>query len=248
MDLKYLNKLKWPILRFGKHFCKDYFHIKSSLPTTKYPIATMKNFLFPICIAFSLLACGGSESTAPAKEAVVAPLKMDNYQVREIPGTDLQKAIRFDGAERVVEEGTLRNGKRHGTWVVYHDEKQTPFTVSNYVDDQLCGVHQEYNGLGQLTLTAGYINNVLDGRFARYKNGRLQELGFYKNGQYDGLYKRFYEGRNVLQQEANYKDGKLHGVSKFYSEKGDILMEYEYQDGEKVRGDIVKAEAGQAGQ
>lgn len=203
----------------------------------------MKQFLFPICIAFSIMACGGSDTTTPADEAVVAPLKMDNYQVRDIPGTDLKKAIRFDGADRVVEEGTLRNGKRHGTWVVYHDEKQIPKSVSNYMDDQLCGIHQEYTAMGQLTLTAGYINNILDGRYARYKNGRLLELGFYKNGQFDGKYQRFYEGRNVLQQDAEYKDGKLNGVSKFYNEKGEQIMEYEYKNGEKIRGDILKPEA-----
>ncbi len=203
----------------------------------------MKQFLFPICITLLLMACGGSENATPAKDEVVAPLKMDNYQVRDIPGTDLKKAIRFDGADRVVEEGTLRNGKRHGTWVVYHDEKQLPFTISNYVDDKLCGIHHEYTTTGQLTLTAGYINNILDGRFARYKNGRILETGFYKNGQYDGLFKRFYEGRNALQQEAAYKDGKLEGISKFYNEKGELMMEYEYKNGEKIRGDIVSEKA-----
>ncbi|MCB0522441.1 MAG: hypothetical protein H6577_26240 [Lewinellaceae bacterium] len=206
----------------------------------------MKQLLFPFCIAWLFIGCGGSDSTAPAPAksgSVVAPLDLSGFQLRDIPGTDLKKAIKLDEAGHVREEGTLRNGKRYGTWVVYHNDKEIPFTVSNYVDDQLSGLHMELTPIGQVVLTAGYINNQLDGRFARTKNGRITEEGYYKNGQFDGVYKRYYENTDILQQEVSYKEGKLHGPSKYYNEAGDLVMEYEYKNGEKVRGDILKPEA-----
>ncbi len=40
--------------------------------------------------------------------------------------------------------------------------------------------------------------------------------------------------------EAEYVDGFQHGMYRFYGEDGDVQLEYEYKNGEKVTGGIVQ--------
>jgi len=51
----------------------------------------------------------------------------------------------------------------------------------------------------------------------------------------EGTFKQFYNS-NKIKLEAQYKEGKQHGSYKYYDEDGNIMMEYEYANGEKVSG------------
>lgn len=180
-------------------------------------------------------ACGEDQGEA----GKTAGLNLDEFQVTDIPGSDLQQAVKLDSKGKILEEGTILNGKRNGTWVVYNQERDVPRSIANYINDQLNGPYFEYSPHGQTDLMCSYRNNVLEGRFVRLKNIRKTEEGFYKNGKLDGPYRKFYEGKDQLQQEANYKDGQLHGTNTYYNSKGEIIMLYEYKNGEKVSGGIV---------
>jgi antitoxin component YwqK of YwqJK toxin-antitoxin module len=85
-----------------------------------------------------------------------------------------------------------------------------------------------------------YSNNALDGQFVRYASSRKIETGYYRDGQLDGVYKKFHEKKDAVQQEVGYKNGQMHGMVKYFNEAGDVLMEYEYKNGEKIRGGIVE--------
>ena len=197
----------------------------------------MKKIAFLFGALLAMYACGNSGSTSPI---AVPPLDLSAFQVRDIPGSSLQKAERFNENGRVMEEGILHNGKRNGAWIVYNETKDIPAKVFSFVDDVYHGPYLEYNKFGQLEMMCSYSNNVLDGQFVRYSSSRKIETGYYKSGQLDGVYRKYFDKKDAMQQEITYKDGKMHGKMRYFNEAGDVVMEYEYNNGEKVSGGIVE--------
>ena len=101
------------------------------------------------------------------------------------------------------------------------------------------GEELKFNSRGMLEGRNSYKNNILDGLSGTYKNGRpVQEIS-YKNGQYDGATKKYFNNGKI-QQEINFKNGKQHGVFKYFDEEGNVTLEYLYKNGEKVSGGIVE--------
>lgn len=195
----------------------------------------MKNLL--ILFTFVVFAsCGSSNEQGASSD--VQSIDLTGFNIVDLPN-GYQHVIKSKPDGKVIEEGMLKNGKRNGTWIVYNDKRPLPKSVANFVDDVFTGPYMEYSSTGQLELVARYKNNQLNGKFIRVKNTRLLEEGFYIDGQIDGNYKKFYPNKDVLQQENGYKVGVLHGTTKYYNEEGQVVMEYEYKDGEKISGGMV---------
>ena len=94
-----------------------------------------------------------------------------------------------------------------------------------------------------MVLESNYVNNKLEGRWARYRYGKTTEEANYKNGQLDGLYKIYNvdaAGKSSIQKEAEYKDGKQHGYFKAYDPAGNLIVSYQYENGQKVSGGAVE--------
>jgi antitoxin component YwqK of YwqJK toxin-antitoxin module len=196
---------------------------------------TMKNFLFLIGFLLLLNGCG----TAPSGPANAA-LDLSGFEISDISGSDLKKAVRFGANGLLAEEGTVRNGKRFGTWVIYQENKEVPRSIANYEDDKLSGTYMEFNPQGQIELVCRYHDNQLNGRFARYRLGRKTEEGAYKDGQYEGTFRKYFKSMDVIQQESEYKAGKLDGITRYFGETGNLLLEYEYRNGEQIRSEVIK--------
>lgn len=197
----------------------------------------MKHCFLCISISISILLFSCQKSDPGPKEMPTVPqlgaLNLVDYEISDLPGSDLQKAIKKNESGVVLEEGLLKHGKRHGAWVIYHEKKETPFRIINFEDDIFSGIFLEYSHLGQLELIANYMNNELDGRWIKYYRGFKTETRQYKNGQLNGLLEKYYEGLDIVQQASYYKDDKLNGVSKFYDQKGGLLEEVNYSEGER---------------
>ena len=134
----------------------------------------------------------------------------------------------------------MLNGKKVGAWLTYHPGGEYPAKLITYVNGNYHGPYYEYNDRGQITLKAHYRNNKLDGDWASYSFGRPKKKAQYNDGQLDGQYLEYDLRSGKLQKEINYKDGKQHGMFRFYDPEGNIMMEYEYKDGEKVDGGVVE--------
>lgn len=79
------------------------------------------------------------------------------------------------------------------------------------------------------------FNNLgqLDGeRFVYYENGQIAEKQNYKDGKLYGVSK-WYSEKNVVLKEFIYVDGELHGPSKYFNPKGELLVEGQYKRGKK---------------
>ncbi len=197
----------------------------------------MKNLILLFSFSMLVFSCGENGASPTNVQSV----DLTGFEITELPG-GFQRVYRTDGNGKTIEEGVMKNGKRNGTWVVYQDKRPVPKSIANFIDDQYSGVFMEFSNTGQLELICNYKADQLHGKFTRIKNTRLLEEGYYVDGQIDGVYKKFYPNKDVLQQEVNYKNGQLHGESNYYNEKGELIMEYVYKDGEKVSGGMVKPE------
>ena len=200
----------------------------------------MKNIFFFSAFVLFLFACGGNSSSDVANSSPgVQTLDLTGFSIVDLPG-GFQQVTRSNAEGKIIEEGVIKNRKRNGTWVTYQDKRNLPKSVANFIDDVYNGVYMEYSNSGQLELICRYKNNVLQGQYLMIKNTRMQEKRMYVDGQIDGLYQKFYPNKENIQQENNYKMGKLHGESKYYNEKGQLTMEYKYENGDKISGGMVE--------
>ncbi|MBK6904486.1 MAG: hypothetical protein IPH04_17210 [Saprospirales bacterium] len=164
------------------------------------------------------------------------------YTLEKIDGSAFQRAYKMEG-ERLIEEGSVLDGKKNGEWVSYHsDIKGFPKVIANYVDGKLSGPYMEINEYGQFQVVAQYRNNKLHGRVAKFQYTRIAEELHYKEGILHGPYTAFFPNSDVKQRSAEFKNGLEDGVTRFYNEQGKITMEYQYKNGEKVSGGMVSEE------
>ncbi len=182
----------------------------------------------------------GTSEKSPAAEKPIDP---NAYVLSPIPGTDAQQAIRKTVNDVIIEKGLIKNGKKVGAWVTYHDdERHYPKSIASMVDGKYNGIYMEFNNRGYLSLKAEYTNNRLDGEWGKYQFGRPTHEATYKNGELDGIYREYHPTRGHLLKEMTYVEGVLDGPYRYYDKEGNLTMEYLYRNGEKISGGMVESE------
>ena len=51
---------------------------------------------------------------------------------------------------------------------------------------------------------------------------------------------KYFDNKDIIQQEVNYKDDAIDGIFRYYNEEGQVVLEYEYKNGEKIGGGEIK--------
>ena len=108
--------------------------------------------------------------------------------------------------------------------------------INHYVDGELEGVVLRMTYRNQVDLKSTYKRGVLDGPWVSYKFGKVIEERNYSQGKLDGLVKLYDERTFKVKQEAQYKNGVQDGYFRYYDEGGNITLEYQFKNGEKVSG------------
>ncbi len=193
-----------------------------------------------LLLSFLILQACQNGQTSEKPQAATA--QAEGFERTAVPGSDWEWVVKKDPNGRIVEEGFLRGDKKEGTWVRYHtsDDKQIPKSVQGFHNGLPNGVLIEYGNRGQLQKIAHYLNGQLHGRYATYDYGRMKEIRHYQNGQLHGLFTKYYPKSDQIQSTTEFKNGKQHGIYRYYDEEGNITLEYEYKNGEKVRGGMIK--------
>jgi len=186
-----------------------------------------------VWMVFSLVACtNSSPPTAP---------DLEGYTLETVAGQSAQLARKTGEEGALLEQGWVENGRKTGTWTVYDPESGMPVKVISFVGGMYNGVYLEFNERGYLTLKAHYRNNQLHGPWSKYRfGGRLEAEARYREGKLDGVYKEYYPRDKGLKEEIGYKMGVQHGPYRYYNENGELTLEYEYANGEKVSGGIIE--------
>jgi antitoxin component YwqK of YwqJK toxin-antitoxin module len=114
----------------------------------------------------------------------------------------------FTGKITGQEQGSFKNGKRHGPWVYSRDN-------------------------GQLRQKGTYKNGKRGGPWISYHdNGQLFDKGTYKNGKRGGPWISYHDNGQLF-DKGNYKDGKRHGPWDWYYDNGQLEYEGNYKNGER---------------
>jgi antitoxin component YwqK of YwqJK toxin-antitoxin module len=204
----------------------------------------MYRFLILLALALFFIACNqsgnASEQSATSLESGPDKAATDGYEVTNIENTPAQRLVKRNSEGVIVEEGMLYNGKKAGAWIEYGAEGMFPSKLTTFAEGQYNGTYLEFNARGHITLRATYKNNKLDGPWAAYSFGRVEKQASYKNGELDGTYLEYNRKTGDLQKEIHYKNGKPHGAYRFFDENGNVVLEYEYRNGEKVEGGLVE--------
>lgn len=179
------------------------------------------------------ISCGGNSSSSSS----TGTGDFTGYEIYQADNSSASLAKKRSG-DGTTEEGYIVDGKKNGMWITYHENGRAK-TISSYSDNQLNGPFLELNDRGQITKKMSYHNGKHHGITATYKFGRVEVESTYKNGLIDG-YRKEFNNKSELTKHIEYKDGKQHGKLRYYDEEGNITLEYEYKNGEKISGGIVE--------
>jgi hypothetical protein len=167
----------------------------------------------------------------------------DGFTLEEVPGAPgYQRAIKRDAKGLLLQEGLLLDGVPEGTWLEYTTASSHPVKLISFVRGRYDGPYIEFGQQGQIKLRTYYKNNKLDGYWEQYSFSRLEKSATYKDGQLEGPSFEFDSFSGKLRKEIYYQAGQLHGPYRFFNDEGQVTVEYEYREGEKVSGGMVEGE------
>lgn len=134
--------------------------------------------------------------------------------------------------QRIVAEGDVLNGLKHGSWITY-DKEGAITLLETFNEGKKQGVALKFDKQGYVETKSYYHSDQLDGEYVVYKRKKVIETRNYNNGVLNGPLTKYYDN-GTLMQEAPYVDGKLHGLAKWYDQEGNLSIAYRYEDGELV--------------
>lgn len=89
-----------------------------------------------------------------------------------------------------------------------------------------------------LETIGGYDGKILHGKYSsNYLNNALKEKGIYKKGLKVGRWIKWYSDGKIM-EIVNWKNGKRHGVYKYFDDKGMLVTEANYTKG-KLNGKVI---------
>lgn len=176
------------------------------------------------------LGCGSSSSPG-------TPTNLTGFTSLSIPGSDAIMATKKDPSGKLIEQGIIRNGVKDGPWTVFHENEGVK-SITGYVNGKLNGAHLEFNNRTQLEKRVEYLDNQYHGLYGEYKYGRPLKEITYDNGIQQGPF-RIWNDMGVLKQRGQNKNGKLHGTLEYYDDDENLVMKYDYENGEQISGGMI---------
>ena len=164
--------------------------------------------------------------------------EMANYDLRELNQEGLMNAELRNIDNEIIEQGYFLNGNKHGTWVKYSPDGENVEEITGYINGKVEGMTIKLNKTGQISERAFYRANKLDGMYQKFEYGKLKMEAHYDEGVLDGRVTKYINFSNKVLSEADYKNGQLNGIFRHYDDEGNITLEYEYENGEKISGSV----------
>ena len=200
---------------------------------TKKPL-----WLLAGCFLVFVYSCKPSAAT-PAAAANEATDDISGLIREKIPGTTIEYAKQINAQGMVEIEGYLNGNQKTGQWIRYNPDGDIVL-INNYVNGLLEGVVMSMSFRNQVDLKTTYRHGQLNGPYTAYKFGKIIEERNYVDGKLDGITKVYDQKTFKVKQETQFKNGLQDGYLRYYDDGGNVVLEYEYKNGEKVSGGIVE--------
>lgn len=141
-----------------------------------------------------------------------------------------------DGVSEMYSSGKLVNksaykaDKKHGLSQTFSGDKVT--TEAYYENDLRNGTSKTYGLDGKLTVETNYKDDKRNGVYRIYNDGQIMTETNYKDDLQNGLTTTYVLGKKNM--DAEFLNGKRHGVAHMYKPDGTTLFTHYYLNGEKV--------------
>ena len=135
---------------------------------------------------------------------------------------------------KIINKSEYRADKKHGLSQTFSDDNL--ITETYYENDLKHGTSKNYGSNGKLTVEANYKNDKRDGNYLVYNDGQLMTETNYKDDLQHGLSTTYALGKKNM--DAEFVNGKRHGVSRMYKPDGSVLFTHYYLNGEKVTEEV----------
>lgn len=195
-----------------------------------------------LLLACTILLIGYACKPSAEKAAATAPATEDDISglVREkIPGTSIEYARQINAAGALEIEGFLDGNQKTGQWIRYNPEGEI-IQINNFVNGKLEGTAMKMSFRNQVDLKISYKQGEMDGPYTVYKFGKIIEERNYVAGKLEGSTKVYDQKTFKLKQETQFKNGVQDGMLRYFDENGNVVLSYEYKNGEKISGGIVE--------
>jgi len=179
--------------------------------------------ILPLLIILLLAACKSqNDSLGPTFEE-------SDFVLTPIIDSPLKRATKYKD-DIIVEQGTLLNNRKHGTWTVFHPIMEGRIErVQNFEHGRLHGATLEFHSSGYITSYQDYIHGQADGQKINLNYVKTADITPYAAGKIHGTFKGFF-GNGKLQQTIEYKEGKKDGYLTYYDETGKATLRYLYEN------------------
>ena len=198
-----------------------------------------KNFGFWMtALLFILLSC--NEASQTDNLPPVEGIDVSQYDVTKM-ANNVARLIKKNENGQVVEEGYIKDGKKTGIWTIYEADKVKKIT--SYLEGRKYGKEFVLDHRRQVVVENTFLNDKLHGKKGTYKFGRPKMESYYVNDKLHGVYNKYIESgadQGKLNQSVEYKHGVIDGKVKYYNTDGEVTVEYDYKNGEKVGGGMIE--------
>lgn len=190
-----------------------------------------------LLIAFSLIvisiSCNsGGGSSSPAGTFDTAGWETTDH------GNGITQLMKKDGNGNPLQSGYLVNGVKEGVWIEYHDDGDNIMSITPYVRGTVTGPVLTYSNRSQLESMKSFANDILHGPSNTYKYGKVTSRTPFEKGIINGKFQEYLNSK--LQREIDYVNGKKDGKIVYYDEEGNVTVEYQYKNDQKISGGMIE--------
>lgn len=199
-----------------------------------------KQTVILLALSFAFITYSCKPSTEEVPSTVNEATDDISGLIREkIPGTSIESAKQLNAQGMVEIEGYLDGNQKTGQWIKYSPDGDI-LLINNYVNGLLEGVVMSMTFRNQVDLKTTYKQGKLNGPYTAFKFGKIIEERNYVEGKLEGTTKVYDQKTFKVKQETQFKNGLQDGYLRYYDEVGNVVLEYEYKNGEKISGGIVE--------
>lgn len=130
---------------------------------------------------------------------------------------------------KLVNKSAYKADKKHGLSQTFSGDKV--ITEAYYENDLRNGTSKTYGLDGKLTVAANYKDDKRNGVYRVYNDGQIMTETNYKDDLQNGLSTTYSLGKKSM--DAEFVNGKRHGVAHMYRPDGVTLFTHYYLNGEK---------------
>ena len=135
--------------------------------------------------------------------------------------------------QRIKYTGQFENGKEVGVFKFYNSKYSAyPEAIKIFTKNSDSVTVKYLYESGESRVIGTFIGKSRVGKWTYfYKKGTIFSEEFYNNGKLEGKVTIYFKSNGKRAEESVYKKGKLHGISKKYSDKEILIEEVMYENG-----------------